>query len=178
MSYDSLMINERDAVVLVCLAARPSPWTFRSLGRDLDVDPAALHRSVSRLNAARLLGDDREINRSNLEEFLVHGLRYVVPAELGPSGRGFPTAWGAEPLKKLLSAGGQAPPVWPDPQGEARGPVVAPISDDVLRLSKADPKLREWFALIDGIRIGRARERKLAGDELALRIWADGEAKS
>lgn len=162
-------------MVLVHLAAKPEPWTFRSLGEALGIDPAALHRCVGRLKTASLLDDGGQVSRSNLEEFLVHGLRFLLPAELGSSGRGMPTAWGAEPLCGMLALDGEPPPVWPEPNGSSRGPVVAPIADNVPKLSKADPGLGEWFALIDGIRIGRTRERKLAADELSKRIWAKTE---
>jgi hypothetical protein len=166
------MLTGNDTVVLVQLAAKAEPWTFRSLGDALDIDPAALHRSVARLKAARLLDQERQVNQANVEEFLIHGLRFLLPAELGPLGRGVPTAWGAEPLRSKLAPGEEPPPVWPDPNGTSRGPSIKPIGSAVPKLAEADPVLGEWFALIDGVRVGRARERKLAAEELGKRIWA------
>lgn len=115
------MINGNDVMVLVRLAAKPQAWTFRSLGEALEMDPAALHRAVARLSAAKLLDDDRQVNRSNLEEFLIHAIRYVVPVDLGPEGRGIPTAWGAEPLCALVAVGDEPAPVWSDANGQSRG---------------------------------------------------------
>jgi hypothetical protein len=40
-----------------------------------------------------------------VEEFLIHGLKYVFPAYPGALVRGVPTAHSAEPLKGLLIAG-------------------------------------------------------------------------
>jgi hypothetical protein len=168
-----VVIAPNDIVVLVRLMADPSEWTFRSLGAELEMDPAALHRSVARLREAKLLGADRQPNRGNAEEFLIHALRYAIPAELGPLGRGVPTAWGAAPLADLLAESGEPAPVWPDPEGASRGPQVEPIANAVPRLAGERPELGEWFALLDAIRIGRARERKLAADQLRKRIWVE-----
>ena len=165
------MLNGKDVLILVWLAAHPGEWTFRGLGDDLGMDPAALHRSVERLKRAKLLGEDRQPNRANAEEFLVHGVRYVVPGELGASGRGVPAAWGAEPLLRMLAPNEDPSPVWPDPGGRHRGPLLEPIAEAAPRLAKADSELAQWLPLIDAIRVGRARERKLASRELSKRIW-------
>jgi hypothetical protein len=139
------------------------------------MDPAALHRSVARLKQAKLLDERREPVRANVEEFLLHAVRYVAPAEPGPIGRGRPTAWAAPPLVELLAAGDEPPPVWPDPYGKSRGPTVEPVAESVPRLARRDRELGEWFALLDAIRIGRTRERKLAAESLSQRIWAEAE---
>ena len=140
------------------------------------MDPAALHRSVSRLKQARLLNGRREPIRANVEEFFVHALRYLAPAEPGPLGRGEPTAWGAAPLAELLAEDGEPAPVWPAPKGESRGPLVEPLAENVPRLAERNRELWEWFALLDAIRIGRARERNLAAELLSERIWAKAES--
>lgn len=164
------MVTGNDVMVLIRLLAESGPWTFRSLGEELNIDPAGLHRTIARLKKARLLDNDRQVNRSAAEEFLIHAVTYLMPVEPGSLVRGTPTAWAAEPLRKLIASDGEPPPVWPDAQGDARGQSIEPIAEGVVDLSKADPELREWFALIDGIRIGRARERKLAAEELSKRI--------
>jgi len=52
------------------------------------------------------------------------------------------------------------------------GRPLSTMAEVVVDLSKADLELYELFALIDGIRFGRARERKLAAEELSRRIWS------
>lgn len=168
------MLNGADIVVLVYLAAKPGPWTYRSLAADLGMDIAALHRSVGRLTRARLLDSERMLKPQAVEEFLVHAVPYLLPAEPGRLGRGVPTAWGAAPLRDMIADDGEPPPVWPDPSGQVRGQSVEPIDDRVGSISRRDPELAEWFALLDGVRIGRARERKLAASELRRRILATG----
>lgn len=164
------MISRTDIFVLVSVAAKPGPWTYRSLAADLGMDPAALHRSVGRLQRARLLDSERMLNPTAAEEFMVHAVPYLLPAEPGPLGRGMPTAWGAPPLGDMVADDGEPPPVWPDPLGQVRGQLVEPIDNRVVSLVRSDPELASWFALVDGIRIGRAREKKLAAAELGRRI--------
>ena len=164
------MLNGADIMVLLYLAAKPGPWTYRSLAADLDMDIAALHRSVGRLTRARLLDSERMLNPTAAEEFMVHAIPYLLPAEPGPLGRGMPTAWGAPPLMDMVADDGEPPPVWPDPLGQVRGQLIEPIDDRVVSLVRSDPELAAWFALVDGIRIGRAREKKLAVAELSRRI--------
>ncbi len=167
------MVNGDDVLVLLRLAAHPGPWTFRGLGGELGIDPAALHRSAGRLRGARLIDDSRQVNKGNVEEFLIHAVQYVLPGELGASGRGVPTAWGAEPLLSLVSSSEDAP-VWPDARGAMRGPTLRPIARAAPRLSVSDPELGEWLALVDAVRVGAARERKLAWSEIERRLWGPG----
>jgi hypothetical protein len=46
----------------------------------------------------------------NLEEFLIHGLKYVFWAEQGEMTRGMPTAYAAPPLAELLVSTAAEPP--------------------------------------------------------------------
>jgi hypothetical protein len=89
-----------------------------------------------------------------------------------------PTAWGAPPLAELLAEDGEPAPVWPDPRGASRGPIVKPLAEGVPRLAGRDREIGEWFALLDAIRIGRARERQLAAALLSERIWATAESRA
>lgn len=143
------------------------------MGKELDVDAAVVHRSVARLKKARLLDEDRNVNRHAVEEFLIHAVPYLAPVEPGPLVRGMPTAWAAKPLSEIIAASGDPPPVWPDSQGKVRGQSVEPLSDRAVALSQDDPALHIWFSLIDGIRIGRTREKELAAEEISRRIWAE-----
>jgi hypothetical protein len=109
-------------------------------------------------------------NLSALEEFLLHGLKYAFPAEHGQVTRGVPTSHAAEPLKSEISAGSELPPVWPWSQGKTRGVALEPLYRTVPIAALRDPQLYEYLALVDAIRDGRARERKLAERELVKRL--------
>jgi hypothetical protein len=45
-------------------------------------------------------------------------------------------------------------------------PLYRSAPDAALR----DPALYEWLALVDALRSGKARERRMAGEELARRL--------
>lgn len=105
-----------------------------------------------------------------LKEFVLHGLRYVFPAQLGAMGRGMPTSHAAPPLNKKISSAESC--IWPNEKGEARGASVVPIYPSVPFAASRDPKLYELLALIDALRVGQARERKLAMQELEKRLSA------
>jgi hypothetical protein len=110
-----------------------------------------------------------------LEEFLIYGVRYAFPTQEKAMTRGMPTAWAAPPLVGELAAAADAPrPVWPDANGEARGAAVEPLYKSVPQAARRDAALYELLALVDAIRIGRARERKLAESMLRSRLQAAG----
>jgi hypothetical protein len=121
------------------------------------------------------LGD--RLNRSSLLEFLVHGIRYAFPAEIGPPTRGIPTSYAAPPLSRAIADAGDLPPVWPCPDGKVRGYSFVPLHKNVPKAALADERLYELLALVDALRNGRARERKLASQELTRRLETSAEAK-
>ena len=84
--------------------------------------------------------------------------------------RGWPTSHSAPPLSKKIVSEEQY--VWPDPDGKVRGQAVEPLYYSVPHAVKNDPALYEMLALIDALRIGKAREKKLAADELNKRLGA------
>jgi len=84
--------------------------------------------------------------------------------------RGVPTSFGAAPLSSLIAGKAGDAPVWPHPQGTARGPSVAPIYRTVAQACMADPALHQMLALLDALRIGRSRERALAQKLLTERL--------
>ena len=59
---------------------------------------------------------------------------------------------------------------WPDPSGPVRGTAFEPLYRNVPEAAKRDSRLYELLALIDAIRDGRARKRKLAEKELVTRL--------
>ena len=143
-------------------------------------------RSIERVQDARLLsaplespldphppaGDKLMLrpNRSNVHEFLIHGLKYVFPVQRGGPTRGVPTAEAAPPLNKEFGADFALPPVWPHATGPVRGIAFSPLYKNVPQAAMLDPRLYELLALVDAIREGRARERGVAIRELSTRL--------
>jgi hypothetical protein len=139
------------------------------MAADLSMSPSEVHAALKRAQAARLIHGpemNSQPNFSAIEEFLVHGVKYAFPAEHGGSTRGVPTSYAAAPLNRLIAAGKEPIPVWPHPEGKKRGIALAPLYKTVPDAALRDPALYQKLALVDALRDGRIRERKLAEQEL------------
>lgn len=140
---------------------------------DLNMSPSEIHAAIKRLQQARLLHGpemQEKPNLSALEEFLLHGVKYAFPAEHGQLTRGVPTSFAAPPLNDEIASDDELPPVWPWREGETRGIALAPLYRTAPAVALRDPILYELLALVDAIRDGRARERKIAEKELVSRL--------
>lgn len=167
------MLKGQDILVLLRLLDESGDWTVRSLGGSVDLDPAGVHRALRRLRDVRLVDGERpRVNRSNAEEFLLHGFKYLFPVRHGGLSRGVATAWAAPPLNDELAPDNEPPPVWPHARGRVRGVAIYPIDDRVPELAQSDPRLAEQLALLDAIRLGEGRVRSLATRHLAQRLRA------
>jgi DNA-binding Lrp family transcriptional regulator len=165
------MLKPQDLLVLLKLCGckdgqRPS---YTILANEIGMSQSEVHAAVNRLKQARLL-HGKEMNEKPrlkaIEEFIIHGVKYFFPAEHSTFVRGMPTSYAAEPLNRLISFGNDPIPVWPDPEGTERGIGLKPIYKSVPAAAKRDSLLYERLALVDALRDGRARERKLAEEEL------------
>ena len=156
-------LKPQDVLVLLKLGVRASaaPWTYSLLGIELGMSPSEVHAAVGRAEHVGLLGPGRAPVRAALLEFLLHGLKYVFPAERGAITRGMPTAHAAAPLAAQI-APDELPPVWPDPAGDVRGEEFKPLYRSAPVAARRDERLYQCLALVDALRGGRARERKLA----------------
>jgi hypothetical protein len=177
-------LKPQDVVLLLKLiAANTAEWSFGKLGKTLSMSTSHAFESAMRVQQARLLSISKAPpsppkargvlfvpNRSNLKEFLIHGVKYSFPVERGGITRGVPTAEGTAPLREYFSDSSALPPVWPYAQGTVRGTAFSPLYDNVPEAARRDPKLHELLALVDAIREGRAREREIAIRELSARI--------
>ena len=148
----------------------PAP-SYASLGEALGMSASEVHAAVRRLGEARLLDPEtKEIRRSALRNFLVHGVPYAFPVALQEITRGMPTAWAAPAMGALKKDQSQLPPVWPDPEGKVQGQAVAPLYRSVPNAARKNPDLYALLAYVDALRIGRARERKFAEEQLTERV--------
>jgi hypothetical protein len=104
-----LELKPQDLLVLLKVAAHSHQrWTYAALGQALAMSASEAHASVKRavvcgLAVAPARGEWSPV-RPSLLEFLLHGVRYVWPATVGPVKRGVPTSFGAEPLASKLTA--------------------------------------------------------------------------
>lgn len=142
-------------------------WSFQSLGHELGLSSSMVHSGLKRAAQARLYDpDQRKPIRRALEELLIHAVKYVFVPDLGPPTRGMPTAHAAPVLKNDLAYDAESAYVWPDANGHAKGIELSPLSKSAPHAAKMDEDLYAALALLDAIRIGRSRERKMAEDRL------------
>ena len=107
-----------------------------------------------------------------LIEFLIHGLKYVFPAQAGKMVKGVPTAHSAPPLSSVILSEKDIY-VWKDVKGKIRGQSIEPLYKKISQIIENDAVIYKLLALIDAIRVGKARERSLAEIELIKRIGGE-----
>jgi hypothetical protein len=166
------VLKPQDVVVLVHLVLHGEGWTYPTVAAALGMSSSETHAALKRASASGLYDEVRRVPRKReLMELIEHGLRYVFPVDRGSISRGRPTAYGAPPLRdRIRLPEGEPMPVWPDPEGDARGEAWSPLYPSVPKAARSDQKLYEALALIDAVRGGRARERALAINELTERL--------
>lgn len=170
--------------LLVCLELASSSAarrTYADLGAAVGLSASEANQAVLRASQAGLLlpPDADEKPRPNagaLLEFLIHGVRHAFFVVPGRVTRGMPTAHSAPPLSARLAATGDLAFVWPDPEGDVRGQAIEPLYPSVPAAARRSPALYELLALVDALRCGDARARKMAIAELEPRILGVGAA--
>lgn len=170
------VLKPQDLAIALKLVALKGQWLpYAALGEAMRLSRFEAHAAVQRLMAARLVavieGRPRPVLAA-LRAFVVDGAPYAYPAVRGEMTRGFPTAHGVSPLKDIVVAA-EPPPVWPHPEGTARGPALLPLYESLPLAARDDPTLYEMLALFDALRAGRAREREMARVELRKRLGGE-----
>ena len=163
-------LKPQDVVVLLKLVAQGSPSSFANLASQLSMSASEVHAGMRRSTESGLLDPVSKMPiRAALQEFIIHGLRYVYPPQRGSMSRGIPTGYAAPTLAQHFpQPATELPPVWPDPEGSAKGYALLPLYPSVPKAVRQDPGLYELLALVDAIREGRTRERALAGEQLKV----------
>ena len=163
------MVKDSDVYVLGGLLTHDGAWSYRSLAGRLRVPHPVVQRALERTKSADLYSVDRRaVHLPHFEEFALYALRFVAPARLGALTPGVPAAWAAEPMASAIrSSGDEPPPVWPYAHGQVRGQAIGPLHPAAPEAIENWPELGEVLALLDSLRAGDARVRKVAGDFLS-----------
>ncbi|SHM30870.1 hypothetical protein SAMN04488057_10121 [Cyclobacterium lianum] len=165
----SVMRPQDVVVILKLILEQDTSWTQTSLSRDLHLSQSEISESIARSSYARLVFDKgRMVQRQALIDFIQYGLPYVFPQQPGMVQRGFPTAHSALPLSEEIVS--EEKYVWPSAKGTARGHSILPLYPSVVQVIQSDASLYELLALVDAVRVGRARERNLAMDMIKSRL--------
>jgi len=164
-------IKPQDILILLKIIAQGDHhWQQISMASALGISQSEVSQSVARSQYAGLLyANGKEVMKNALLEFLHYGIAYAFPQRPGPLVRGMATAHAASPLKEHIDSTESY--VWPYAKGQERGQGIVPLYPSVPKAASEDPKLYELLALTDALRVGKAREKALAMDELKKRLY-------
>lgn len=165
-------VRPQDVLVLLKIACRRGrEWRSLDLAKELSLSPAEVCHALERARRVGFLdADKRIVMKVPLLEFLIHGVKYVFPAEPGPLRRGIPTAHSAPPLAGRIVSEPSDQYVWPHDEGQVRGQAIDPLYATAPEAARHDQAFYELLALIDALRVGRARERNIAREEIEKRL--------
>jgi hypothetical protein len=169
-----MMLKPQDVVILLKLVAvGKADWSFATLSVALCMSPSEVHAGIHRAIAAKLA--IKNVDRvkpaiRSLEEFIIHGIRYVYVPERGEITRGMPTLQAGPPLDQMLVQSNDPPPVWPDSEGNVRGQSFSPLYKSVPKAARQDNQLYQLLVLTDAVRGGTTREREIAIKEISKRL--------
>jgi hypothetical protein len=154
----------QDILIMIKLALLPSKdWSYNTIAYELGMSPSMAFSGVKRACQARLFDPNRRRPlRKALEEFLIHGVKYSFPPDIGSMTRGIPTAFASPPLRDHFEYDLEDIYVWPHPEGYDRGISFSPLYKSIPEVAMKDEKLYAALGLVDALRLGRAREIKLA----------------
>ncbi len=171
-----MFIKSQDVIVLLKLITHREPlkWSQYGIAVELCISPSQVNGALKRLVFAGLITPYHRPDKPQpiiaaCEEFFIHGLKYIFPAKLGVITRGIPTSYSGPGLKNDIIAGNDPIPVWPYGEGEARGVALQPLYPSIPEsvIKHPDILFYNLLTLIDAIRSGRARERKIAIQKLS-----------
>ena len=153
-----------DVVVTLQLAIADKTG-FKELSSATGLSVGECHNAVRRLSLARLISPaSRRPATELLHRFLVHGVPCAFPAVVGPPSVGVATAHSAGVFTgKVIS---EERFVWPDADGAERGLALTPLFPRAAQLSTRNRALYDLLTIVDTLRVGRAREKKVAEELL------------
>lgn len=174
MKAQQQILSPQDIVILLkIITYGDEAWFQIPLSESLHISQSEVSKSLARSKNAGLLDTKgRKVRRQALLELLQYGIAYVFPQQAGPIVRGMPTAHSAPPLNMIINS--EENYVWPSAKWKMRGQSILPLYPSVVEAASNDSQLYELLALVDALRVGRAREKDLAIRELKKRIL-DGE---
>ena len=139
------------------------------IAQQLGLSQGEIAKALSRLNKAGLVQDKR-VNRTAALEFILHAIKYIFPAEVGALATGVPTAISSPAHEKMVVQTGDDVYVWPSIHGKKRGQMIKPFYPQLAEAALKDSDFYGLMSAIEILRVGRARERKLAEHYLEKKI--------
>lgn len=163
-------MRPHDIAILLKIAAKnDQPWLMKDLSIELGISASEISESLNRSAIAGLIAQDKKrLMNMAILDFLEKGLRYVYPQRPGAIVRGIFTAHSASPLNQEIAS--EEHYVWPYAEGKVRGASIEPLHPNIPEACLKDTVFYEYMALCDALRVGRAREKNLAIEELKKRL--------
>lgn len=164
------MLKPQDILILLkIISLKQKNWNMNDLARSLSLSQSEVSKALDRLVFAGLIDESKRVPALNaLYDILVSSVRYFFPVKAGGIQRGIPTAHSALPLSKKIRSDSKY--IWPSPEGTQRGESIEPLYKSAPMAALEDKKLYELLALVDALRVGKAREQQLACEELKKRF--------
>ncbi len=155
-------LKPQDIIIIMKIISKgKNPWKIADLAYELGLSSGELSNGLERLKTSELIDSTKKIPmRSNLKDFLFFGLKYAFPARIGKYERGVLTAHSYGVMRKKIVS--ETKYVWPHFEGTHKGISVSPLFKNAAEASLSDEKLHQYLALIDCIRVGKVREKKIA----------------
>ncbi len=170
------MLKPQDILILLKVHLwQDRDWRYADLANSLNISASEVHGSLKRSAGGKLYNPlKQQPIAQHFLELLIHGLKYIYPAEPGKMVRGIPTAHGINPLKEQIVNAGEIY-VWAYPLGTVRGVEIEPLYKAVPYAATQDQELYELLGLVDALRVGRVREQQLAADFLRQRLMGEND---
>lgn len=148
------------------ISSKGKGLTNKQMAEELKISASEFSEALERCREARLVDNSKSlVNTLALEEFLIHGIKYVFPISPQAKVRGILTSVSAPFFKNKVEQGNDLY-VWKSPKGTTRGEEIKPLYKTVPDASMEDSKLYELLTLIDVLRMGKVREIEMAKEEL------------
>lgn len=160
-------MRPQDVVILLKKTTKDGKRLLnKDIAASLKISASEVSEALERCRIAKLIDRNKQkVNIMALEEFLVHGLKYVFPVQPESVVRGIPTAFSATPIKEQISQGNEKY-VWAYKNGTERGQRIEPLYKSVPEIINSDTELYELLVIVDTLRIGKTREIEIAKVEL------------
>lgn len=167
-------MKSQDIVILLkIIALDKQEWKIADIAENLQISSSTVSQALERNKFARLIDSSKKkVQKTNFLDFLEYGIKYVFPVVPSSVKVGIPTAHSAPPLSDKVVANDEVY-VWAVNKrsgGVVKGESIEPLHECVIHAIKNDTKLYEMLALVDAIRVGKAREHHIAIEELKKRI--------
>jgi len=170
MKAQQASMNPQDIVILLkIITYGDETWFQKPMAEALHMSQSEVSKSLACLKYAGLLDSKgKKVFRAALFDFLQYGIRYAFPQHPGALVRGIPTSHSASPLNMVIQSTENY--VWPSGKGTVKGQSIIPLYPSVTEAVQNDSQLHELLALVDALRVGKAREREIALEELKARL--------